>query len=173
MSFSWRYHREVKKYKEAQKKTFKGWEVLAKVTDVHDGDTITVTAKLPGDTQPFQYKVRLFGIDTPELSRVTNEPNPDLHLRAGREVRDRLTEKIPLGAVIAFRGEGKGKFGRKLGTLRTLKWSWAKFGWVGKENLNSWLLEAKLALPYDGKSKQAFEKDFLEKIVGEMKISRV
>lgn len=156
----------MKKYKDAPRKTFKGWEVLAKVIDVHDGDTITVVAKLPGDTHPFQYKIRLFGLDTPELTRTPgNEPNPALHLQAGEAVRDRLAEKIPVGTVIAFEGQGKGKFGRKLGSLHTLKWCWTKFAWVKKEDLNAWLLAEGLALPYGGKTKLTFDRAFLEKIV--------
>lgn len=82
----------------------------AHVLEVYDGDTITVDIDLGLETWIRGVKVRLFGIDTPE---VRGPERPD-----GLISRDWLRERI-LGKVIIIRThkDKRGKYGRWLGTL--------------------------------------------------------
>lgn len=46
--------------------SYKGKELLARVVDIYDGDTLTVVMKAPTDTF-HKFRVRIEGIDTPEM----------------------------------------------------------------------------------------------------------
>lgn len=77
----------------------------AKVTKVHDGDTI----RLRTDNRDFDFKLRLLDIDAPELN--TGEPG----IQAGNWLRDRI-----LGEDVTIQMDPNnrvGKFGRLLGKV--------------------------------------------------------
>lgn len=95
----------------------------AKVLGVYDGDTITVEIDL-GFTNKIVEKLRLYGIDTPEMRGEEKEQ--------GKSVRDIVREKI-LGKEIMVRTykDGKGKYGRYLADVIL----------SNGVNLNNWLLE--------------------------------
>ena len=91
----------------------------AELVSVYDGDTIKVILSLGlnhylgSEKQPI--KIRLFGIDTPEIR--TRDPEEKA---AGYAARDRLKELLgPPGSTIWIRTEKDkgGKFGRILGTI--------------------------------------------------------
>lgn len=90
---------------------------------VYDGDTITVDIDLGFGVWAKKQKVRLFGIDTPEV-RGENKTY-------GFYVRDFLKEKI-LDKEIVIRTEKdkKGKYGRWLGTV-----------YLEDENINELLVQ--------------------------------
>lgn len=81
----------------------------AKITEVYDGDTVTALVDL-GFRISFEIKIRLLGIDTPELR---GEERPQ-----GLAARDRLRELV-LGKEIILKTEKdkQEKFGRWLGEL--------------------------------------------------------
>ena len=91
----------------------------AVITSVYDGDTITATFDLGMRIKREGLKVRLYGINAPELRGET--------LIEGRASRDFLRELI-LGkeAVIQTMKDKKGKYGRYLGKI-----------WLEKDN--QWL----------------------------------
>ena len=104
----------------------------AKITDVYDGDTVTADVDLGFYMMQRKVKIRLYGIDTPELR--AKEP----HLRlAAQHARDAL-RKIVLNQTVVLKCYGKGKYGRWLCEI-----------FVGDVNINQWLIEQKLAEPYD------------------------
>lgn len=79
-------------------------DFLAKVENVHDGDTITVST----DFRDFNFKIRFLGTNAPELNE-----------RGGDESRDWL-ENIIMGEEVEIRIDKKnrvGKFGRLLGEV--------------------------------------------------------
>ena len=73
-------------------------------------------------------KIRLYGIDTPEL----RAKEPELRL-AAQHARDALRKHV-LNQPVVLRCYGKGKYGRWLCEI-----------FVGDINVNQWLIEQKLA----------------------------
>lgn len=71
----------------------------AKVISVSDGDTIHVI------NQSLKIKVRLLGIDTPELKQIY-----------GYKAKDILSEKI-LNKIVTIRGSSKDRYGRLIGDI--------------------------------------------------------
>ena len=98
----------------------------AKAISVYDGDTVTLVVDL-GFKISTEVKLRLEGIDTPELRRA-------------RDARDHLRRRLDEGAV-RVQTTKKGKYGRWLGVL-----------WVGDstESINDELVRLGHAKPYSG-----------------------
>jgi len=85
--------------------------------------------------------IRLFGIDAPE-SRTRNKKEK-LH---GLLAKECVKKECQVGKTYVLRTKEKGKFGRWLGDIKTSK------GWITKV-----LLQAKLAVPYEGQNKKAIK----------------
>ena len=85
--------------------------------------------------------IRLFGIDAPE-SRTRNKKEK-LH---GLLAKQCLIKECKVGETYILRTKERGKFGRWLGDIKTSK------GWITK-----FLLQAKLAVPYEGQNKKAIK----------------
>lgn len=79
------------------------WE--ARVANVHDGDTITVT--LPGHGA--HLRIRLYGIDAPELAQA-----------GGREAAGALRGMLPIGRRVDVRHEGEDRYQRIIGVVTPL-----------------------------------------------------
>lgn len=80
-----------------------------KVTSVHDGDTLTAIGV--ADSQ--KYKVRLMGVDTPEVDFYKNTQG-DVSLKA----RDVLKSMVPEGSTVTLSDDSQvDKHGRVLGRL--------------------------------------------------------
>lgn len=84
----------------------------AHVTKVYDGDTITVNLDCGMNVILKNQKIRLYGINTPELRGSDEEKEK------GRDARDFLREKI-LNKTITLRTilDKTGKYGRLLGVV--------------------------------------------------------
>ena len=111
-----------------------------KVIKVYDGDTITVTTKVPGmmDSPLYKFSVRLNYIDTPEL-RTKNEEEKEI----AKLARDALSSKI-LGKIVQLKDVKLEKYGRILCE-------------VYHEDLclNDWLVDNRYAVKYDGGKKKS------------------
>jgi len=106
------------------------YEYRALVRKVYDGDTITVDIDLGFDMILRNQKIRLLGIDTPEVRGVEREQ--------GLISRDALRTKIgSKWIVIKTQLDKKGKYGRWLGTI-----------FINEENVNDWLISEGLAKVY-------------------------
>ena len=91
------------------------------VTDVYDGDTITCKIDLGFKINAYKQKIRLYGIDTPELRGEERE--------RGLYYRDKLREKILNKDIILKTIKDKrGKYGRILGII-----------YLDDLNINEWL----------------------------------
>lgn len=101
------------------------------VIDVYDGDTITVVADLGFHTKQ-TLKIRLYGIDTPELRGETRDQ--------GLAAKQRLSELI-LGKQIVLKTykDRQEKFGRWLGDIYLPD---------STSSINTILLNEGLARPY-------------------------
>ena len=86
------------------------YEYKATVTKVYDGDTITVDIDLGFGVQLNGQKIRLYGINAPEVRGDSKA--------AGIAARDWLREKI-LGRQVTIQThkDKKGKYGRWLGKV--------------------------------------------------------
>ncbi len=106
---------------------------------VYDGDTITIAARWPYCTSPlYRFSVRLAGIDAAELK----DKSP-LAFKA----KEHLSSLI-LGKEVVLKNVKKEKYGRLLASV-----------YYNNLDVNQWMLDQKLAVPYDGKTKNidAFE----------------
>ena len=106
------------------------YEYRALVRKVYDGDTITVDIDLGFDMILRNQKIRLLGINTPEVRGKEREQ--------GLISRDALRKKIgSKWIIITTQLDKKGKYGRWLGTI-----------FIDEENVNEWLISEGLAEEY-------------------------
>lgn len=103
----------------------------ATVTAVYDGDSITVDMDLGFNLTQHKAKLRLYGIDTPELR------GPD-KIR-GKAVRDYVRGLIPPGTRVALNTyrDRHGKYGRYLARV-----------WIDGLCINDHLIEQGMAKEY-------------------------
>ena len=107
------------------------YEYKALVVKVYDADTITVDIDLGFNTILKNQKIRLLGINAPEVRGEERE--------LGINARDKLRTKIlSKNVVIRTKKDKKGKYGRWLAVIM-----------LKEENINQWLLKKGLAKPYD------------------------
>jgi len=146
--------------------TFRGTH-LAKVVDVHDGDTVTVRLKYM--KRVLQIHIRLSGIDAPEISRIPKTWSAEqraVELEEALISRDRLSALVhgtvdskskskSIGAakgVVYIEFHGNDKFGgRWVGTLYQA--SGFRFRKRGI-NINQVMLDGHYAVPFTGKTKK-------------------
>lgn len=116
----------------------------AKVVDVYDGDTITIVIfnKLWYE----KHKLRLNGIDTPEMKPSKDLPNREEHIKKAHLAKDKLSELI-LNKIIYVDIEGNEKYGRLLGTI------YLKNCCFKTKNINQFMLDNKYAYEYHGGTK--------------------
>jgi len=106
-----------------------GFNTIAKCVDVYDGDTITVAICLFGKC--FLFKVRLAGINTPEIRNKNLEEK-----KMGLDARDYVKSKI-LQKIINIKCGEFDKYGRLLGVV-----------YIDGMSLNDDLIEKGYAVPY-------------------------
>jgi endonuclease YncB( thermonuclease family) len=132
------------------------------VKSVYDGDTITIlvpmsisiynfttenTINLESINNPtnkinlYEVKIRLFGIDTPEMKPLKTIPNREEHIKKAREAQKFLSDLI-LNKIITVECLQNEKFGRTLGII-----------YINNTNINNLMIEKGFANPYDGGKK--------------------
>lgn len=140
------FSRPKLKYGAAEKRTFHGKTRPVKVISVYDGDTIQIITNLSQHEPLYEYSLRLYGIDTPELKPSLTLNHREAHVLAAQKARDALKNLVmDKMCVVEFTKEDK--YGRLLGTLWTLQ----KNGRTKNINVNQWLLDNSFAKPYTGK----------------------
>mgnify|MGYP003984492191 CR=1 FL=1 len=112
----------------------------AYVKDVYDGDTITVDISLGFNVTMTDIKVRLVGIDTPEVRTKDLDEK-----EKGLATRDWLRERI-LGKKGLLHTVKRGKFGRWLGTIWEIEQDRPEF----ENSYNKQLINEGLAKEYWG-----------------------
>ena len=112
---------------------------IAEVVSVYDGDTCTCVVDL-GFKTSLRIKVRLIGIDTPEIWTKDSEEK-----ELGYKTRDWLSERI-LGKKVILHTKEKGKFGRWLGMIWDLEEDKPSF----ENSYNKQLINENLAKEYYG-----------------------
>ena len=110
-----------------------------KVVKVYDGDTITIATKLPYENSPYyRFSVRLKGIDCPEM-KTKNKDEKECATIARDFLREELMNKIVILKEIELE-----KYGRILANV-----------YLNEQNMSLLLCEKKLAVKYDGGTKQS------------------
>ena len=116
------------------------YNYIARVKDVYDGDTVTVDISLGFHITVSDIKVRLIGIDTPEVRTKDLDEK-----ERGLATRDWLRERI-LGKKVILHTKEKGKFGRWLGMIWDLEEDKPEF----ENSYNKKLINEGLAKEYWG-----------------------
>jgi micrococcal nuclease len=106
------------------------YEYKATVTKVYDGDTITVDFDLGFGIILKKQKIRLLGINTPEV----RGPERADGILSRNALRQRILDKQ---VIIRTSKDKKGKYGRWLGEV-----------YVEDENINQWLITEGYAIKY-------------------------
>lgn len=108
------------------------YEYKAMITAVYDGDSVTADIDLGFHTILRRMKLRLNGIDTPE---IRGEERPD-----GLTARQALVDRV-FGKEVVIRTfkDRQEKFGRYLADI-----------YLEGESINQWLIEQGHAVSYDG-----------------------
>lgn len=118
--------------------TFIGQTRKAKVIEIYDGDSCTIAMWV--GFQRYSFKLRLFGIDTPEL-RTKNTAEKE----AGYKAKDYLCGLILGKKVNIVFAEKEEKFGRLLGTI-----------YLKGKNINQMMVTAGHAKEYFGGKKEEY-----------------
>lgn len=118
--------------------------IYAKCVSVYDGDTMTIKFFYRGEL--LKYKIRLMGLDTPEL-KSRNLEEKELSGKIKKYVSEMILNKI-----IKIKCYDFDKYGRILGDIymKTDK---------GDICLNQYLIDNKFALGYKGDTKQEFVRE--------------
>jgi endonuclease YncB( thermonuclease family) len=108
-----------------------------KVIKVYDGDTLTLATTLPFEGSPmYRFSVRTKGIDCPEMrTKNANEKH------CAKLARDMIRSKC-LNKIVELRNVELEKYGRILADI-----------YVDGVDIKTFLLEANLAVAYDGGTK--------------------
>lgn len=112
----------------------------AKVLKVYDGDTVWVSLKIHGSI--YKMKVRLNGIDTPELKPPLNTPNREKVIASAIKSKEFVARLIDQ-KIVTLKCYKFEKYGRLLADI-----------YINKISISQELLKNKLAKQYDGKSKE-------------------
>jgi len=127
--------------------TVEGLKTRIKVLRVLDGDTLDVGMCRDGRTV-LKYRVRLYGIDTPEKRPSRSDPLRHLEIEASLRSKQALTDRLMENDwIVVAHFDKPDKYGRLLCTL------FDKNG----ENLNEWMIRMGHAVPYFGKTKKKFQ----------------
>tara|TARA_Y100000996_G_scaffold388955_1_gene348962 strand:+ start:4257 stop:4712 length:456 start_codon:yes stop_codon:yes gene_type:complete len=107
------------------------------VIKVYDGDTITIASKLNRQTPIYRWRIRILGIDCPEI-KTKNDTEKKVAIIA----RDTLSKMI-LHKKVNLKNISYDKYGRILCDV-----------YYKKILISKWLLDKKLAVTYDGGTKK-------------------
>ena len=117
------------------------YEYECKIVRVVDGDTIDVDISLGFGLWIHGESIRLFGVDCPECRSRDKEEKA-----AGLAAKRFVERFIQVGETYTLNTQGKGKFGRYLGTISN-----------ETETVNKALVNEHLAVVYYGQNKDEVE----------------
>lgn len=120
--------------------------VTAKILTVYDGDTCNAIFKLDIGLPYYNYKIRLVGIDTPEMKPSLSTPNREQVIIRAKQARDFIKEKIASQLVI-LELQGVDKYGRILAKI------YLTTPPTPESCINTLLIDAGLAKAYNGGTK--------------------
>jgi len=125
---------------EAPEFNFNGLRKKAKIISVYDADTCDAIMCI--DEKPYKFKIRINGIDTPEIKPLKTMENRELHVECGLKCREYLKSKI-LNKIVEIQCYDFDKYGRVLGDIYISK----------LKTVTNDLINKKYAKKYEGKTK--------------------
>jgi endonuclease YncB( thermonuclease family) len=130
-------------FENTQEFTFEGQSKLAKVVQIYDGDTIWVVTNIGGRFN--KIKVRLNGIDAPELKPSLKVQNRDKIIKLANESKKFLSDLIE-NKIVTLKCHKFDKYGRLLADI------------IIKQNnidinVSEYMIKNNKAYPYDGNKK--------------------
>ena len=125
---------------EAQEFNFSGLRKKAKIISVYDADTVDAIMCI--EEKPYKFKIRINGIDTPEIKPLKTIPNRELHVECGIKCREYLKSKI-LNKIVDVQCYEFDKYGRVLADIYLSK----------LKTVTNELVNKKYAKKYEGKTK--------------------
>jgi micrococcal nuclease len=120
------------------------YQYRAEIVDVYDGDTITADIDLGFNTWRRGERLRLYGLDTPEV----RGPEKDLGIAARDALAGRILGKQVIICTIKDENsteEEREKYGRYLAKV-----------YVGDELVNDWMITQGFGRAYMGGARQLF-----------------
>lgn len=118
-----------------------------KVLRIVDGDTVDIAMVSDDTNKIFKYRVRLYGIDTPEKKPLKSNPDREKEMEAAKKSSQGLHKKIEENRyLVTILLSKPDKYGRLLGTLYDEK----------GVDINQWMVHEGFATPYFGKTKKSF-----------------
>ncbi len=127
--------------------SYEGVKKTVKVLRVVDGDTVDIAYHHEETGKIFKYRVRLYGIDTPEKRPSKDDPNRDKEIAASKRASEALCEYLQrennLVVALFYKPD---KYGRLLCTF---------YDSLGVD-MNKWMVEQGFAYEYFGKTKQKY-----------------
>jgi endonuclease YncB( thermonuclease family) len=151
---------QTRSFDQVKKFTFSGMVTKAKITSVHDGDTVEIVFYYKGEF--IKDNFRLFGFDAPELKPRLDIENRELHIKAAHVAKIKITEQI-LDKIVWITFVEEEKYGRLMGMIYL----------CSKENslsgselcINHWMVQNGYGKPYNGGKKAIFSKEDLQYIL--------
>jgi len=125
------------------------------ITKVVDGDSIFADADLGFKSSMHGLSLRINQVDTPECRRSMKNGIGNTHVKAGKLVKDWLSEKIlDKWVIVKTYKDNTEKFGRWLCDI-----------WLGDEYINQTLIDKGFAKLYNGGTKSKWTESELKKII--------
>lgn len=119
-----------------------------KILRVVDGDTVDIAFHHDEMNRIFKYRVRMYGIDTPEKRPLKSNPDREKEIEASKVSKEALIKRLEENdyMIIALFYKPD-KYGRLLATF------YDKNG----EDINKWMVDSGYAYSYFGQTKRKFE----------------
>jgi len=120
---------------------------LVKILRVVDGDTVDAAMYHQETKKIFKYRIRLYGIDTPESKPLKSNQDREQEIAAAKMSKQAMIDKMQENNnVVVVKLYKPDKYGRLLGTI---------YG-KNEENINDWMVKQGHAIAYFGKTKKSF-----------------
>lgn len=125
-----------------------------KVLRVIDGDTLDIALYSDDTRRIFKYRVRLYGIDTPEKKPLQSNPNREKEIEASKQSMKAMQDMVDQNSQLMYMlFHTPDKYGRLLGTLYDKK----------GVDINQWMIKQGHAIEYFGKTKKSFDQVLSER----------
>jgi micrococcal nuclease len=128
--------------------SYENMKRTVKVLRVVDGDTLDIALFQDDTRKIFKYRIRLYGIDTPEKRPLKSNPHREQEIaaskRANQAMQDKLAETQNIVTILFYKPD---KYGRLLGTIYDKK----------GQDINQWMIDQGHATAYFGKTKMSFD----------------
>jgi len=119
-----------------------------KVLRVVDGDTLDIAMYHADSNKIFKYRIRMYGIDTPEKRPLKSNPNREKEIAAAKRASQAMIEKVQENqSILTVLLYNPDKYGRLLGTFYDKK----------GEDINQWMIQQGHATAYFGKTKKTYD----------------